>query len=308
MLNAGLTAANISLIVDENFTQTLKYISQWHNAIRSNSDKAILVKNGGDIYKAKAQNKIGIILGVQNPAPIGNDLELLRILFEMGLRILQITFNHRCLVGDGCAERTNSGLSKFGQELIQEMNRLGVLVDLSHTGQATTLEAIEHSRDPVVFTHANPRAMCDHFRNKSDDEIRALAEHGGVMGITAWSHFCETRRFHNSGEKRPTLEDYLLMLDYVVDLVGVDHVGLGLDLGPTWTPETFNSFKRSYPELCGNYDIDTYAVAGLDKISKLPALTSMLLERGYSNADVKKILGLNFTSVFEKVFGHFRNT
>jgi membrane dipeptidase len=210
---------------------------------------------------------------------------------------MQLTYQTRNYVGDGCAEGADTGLSSFGRDLIQEMNRLGILVDLSHCGRRTTDEAIDASKKPVVFSHTHPYTLAEHQRNKTDEQIQALAEKGGVMGITEYSPIAEVKP-----GVRPTIVDYLDQIDYVAKLVGVEHVGIGLDIDETSTSERFAEFKREFPELCRNYDFETRRIDGLSELTDCPQIARGLVSRGYSDDEILMILGGNFMRAFRKVW------
>ncbi|UCD80807.1 MAG: membrane dipeptidase, partial [Desulfobacterales bacterium] len=185
----GLTAANCTISVLENFRETVANIAWWHEAFEKYTHLIMPVHTTADIQAAKETGKTGIIFGFQNTSAIEDDLDLLSIFHALGVRIIQLTYMEANLVGQGCLERLDAGLTDFGLEVIAEMNRLGILIDLSHVGYRTTMEAIEASGKPVAFTHANPKSLCDHPRNKPDDAIKALAKKGGVIGATIFPLF-----------------------------------------------------------------------------------------------------------------------
>ena len=216
------------------------------------------------------------------------------ILFRLGYRVIQLTYNRRNLLGDGCSERVDGGLSKFGVAVIERMNKLGMLIDLSHVGPKATMEAIEFSKVPVSFTHANAKALCDHFRNKSDEALKAVAKRGGVIGINVISSYIQTRE----GVK-PDIEDYYAMMDYVVNLVGVDHVGIGTDISPNWSAEEIRKTFEVYPELTGT----EAHLDGLDSLIYFRDLAKGLSDRGYSSQSIRKILGENWLQLFRTVWG-----
>jgi membrane dipeptidase len=206
-----------------------------------------------------------------------------------------LTYQNRNLVGYGCNEKNDCGLTRFGENVVKEMNRLGLLIDLSHVGTKTTMNAIELSEKPCAFTHTCARSLFDHIRNKSDEQLQALSEKGGVIGIAAYSPF-----YHHT--KRPKVEDYLDQIDYMVELVGIDHIGIGLDQVYGRDPAFHENVKQTYPEVVMSYQWDTIYPEGLEDITKLPKITEGLVKRGYSKRDIKKILGENFLQLFEKVW------
>jgi membrane dipeptidase len=209
-------------------------------------------------------------------------------------------YNARNLVGDGFLEPEDAGLSSFGREVVGELNRLGILIDLSHCGYRTTMEAIELSAAPAAVTHANTRALCDTPRNKSDEQLLALAARGGVVGVTAFPTTLP--------EGRRTLEGVLDMVDYLVDLLGIDAVGLGLDHVEDQPREYFMTGDRFgvdllFPEDYVPPEWPPEYPEGLRRIRDWPNLTEGLLRRGYAEADAEKVLGGNFLRLFGEVWG-----
>lgn len=276
-----------------------------------------IVNTTSDIKRAKQEGKLAIILGLQNlpfsTAKYPDDLRFIDMLYWLGVRIAQLTYQRKNLLGDGCGERTDSGLSKFGIQVIEKMNRLGMLVDLSHVGPKSTMEAIETSKDPVVFSHSNCRSICDNVRNKSDEQIKALAEKGGVMGICAFPPLLNM-------EKPATFEDFLDHMTHAIELVGVDHVGVGLD---TYTSlplhpdidvqkSRYNAhianLRVNYPGLTAPYMTfipgkGRYRVEELKNNRTVKAnISKGLTDRGYSSSEICNILGRNFIRVFGKAW------
>jgi len=282
--------------------EVLKRLKPWYDLFEEHSDNVILVDTTRDIERAKREGKFGIIMNAQNATILGDDVNLLSVYKKLGLRILQLAYYEQNLLGEGCGERTNGGLTNFGIEVVEEMNRLRLIIDLSHCGDQVTMDAIKYSKSPVLITHSNARGIVDHARNKTDEQIKALANRGGVIGVVAWSPFCEVRK-----GVRPTVEDLLDIVDYIVKLVGPDYVGLGLDLNPFTPLEQYNKWAQFYPELRpkGGYFERTVFTNkdGVDDITRLPEITMGLVVRGYSDQDIEKILGLNFLRVFKEVLG-----
>ena len=184
--DGGVTAVNATCAIWEGFEEALANITAWLRWFEDHADYIRPVRRVADIHAAKAEGRAGIILGWQNAAPVGNDVRRFRLFHALGVRIVQLTYNERNLFGNGCWERHDDGLSVLGLAAIREMNRLGILIDLSHVGDRTVLETIEHSEQPVAFTHANARSQTDYPRNKTDEAIRALTGRGGVVGANAF--------------------------------------------------------------------------------------------------------------------------
>lgn len=294
----GLTAVNATVAIIEGFDQTIRNIAWWYRALEEHADKILQVRTTADIRRAKAEGKTGIIFGFQNTSPIEDELDRLAIFKELGVRVIQATYMEANLVGQGCLERIDAGVTGFGLEVIAELNRLGILIDLSHVGYRTTMETIEVSARPVAMTHANPLSLCDHPRNKPDDALKAIAAKGGVIGATIFPAFLP--RGNDS-----TLTDYLDVIDYLVEMVGIDHVGIGTDFTEDQPREFFDwiltgKSKRG-PALELNHPLKN--PAGIQGSWDFPNITAGLLERGYSEADAAKVLGGNFMRLFGEVWG-----
>lgn len=291
MRDGGVTGDHITVSFNRrNLSEVVKDLSRWYSLVERNSKKILWASGTEDVRRAKETGKTAIIPGLQDTVTLEGDVDILRIYHKLGIRVIQLTYNDRNLVGDGCGERTNTGLSNLGFRVIKEMNRLGILVDLSHVGDATTSETIEVSKQPVAFTHANARTLCDNMRNKTDEQIKAIAEKGGVMGICAYSPML-------SREPNPTIDVFLDQLDYVVNLAGVDGVGIGLDLIEGWTKRELVLTKK-WPHLYPSVSL----VSELNSISKIHNITRGLVSRSYSDREIKKILGGNFVRLMERVW------
>jgi microsomal dipeptidase-like Zn-dependent dipeptidase len=301
---SGVTVSHQCVSVDEGLIETLQSIQAWRSVYEKFPDRILITKEFADIHRAKAAGKIAVFLGCQDTSPIEGKLFLLDILRQLGIRFMQLTYQRRNFVGDGCGETTNCGLSKFGAQVVKRMNDLGLVIDLSHVGVRTTLDAIEVSDHPVTVTHSTARGLCDTIRGKTDDEIKALAAKGGVIGIAAKSGFL-VRNGINTGS---TIDDYIDHIDYVRDLVGIDYVGIGTDLGDERgiTKERYGKSHAKYPEIPIVNDaiqVELIHPHGLDSPSKLFNITAGLVRRGYSDGDILKILGGNFLRVFRVVMG-----
>lgn len=293
----GLTAINATVAVWEGTQGTLRNIARFYKDFDTYSRYIRQVTCLDDIRKAKEEGRVGIIFGFQNSSPIEDDLDLVEVFHRLGVRAIQITYNDLNLVGAGCYERQDVGLSQFGVDLVAEMNRLGMVVDLSHVGHRTTMDAIETSEDPVWFSHTNPRSLCEHPRNKTDEEVKALVAKGGIVGANSFPTFLA--RGYDS-----TLEDVLDVVDYWVDLVGIDSVGIGLDFTELHTREWFNWLMAGKLKGSTVFPLP-YPIplpAGITRADEMPNLTAGLIGRGYSEEEVQKIMGRNVFRLFERVW------
>ena len=315
MLDVDYTAVNITVatpyFVGNHFYQAMEEIYMWFDLLEQHQDKIRLVKTVKDIFKAKEERRVGIIFGFQSASPIGNDLRMLTIFYQLGLRILTPCYNERNLLADGCTEPANAGLSTFGKNVIQELNRLGIVLDLSHVGERSSLDAIELSRDPVVFTHSGAYTICDNPRNAQDHLLQALAENEGVICTSVFPAILTRKAI----KPERTIDDFFKHLEYCVDLIGVDHVGIGLDIyrfdvNDAYERGNATEFLRrlkEYPEVFDEVPRDpntfeTIYPKGIEGIHKIPNITRGLLDRGFSRQDVEKILGKNLLRVFNAVW------
>lgn len=297
----GIAAVNFtSCRVDVDLQEAARDVGRLLNIIDLNADTLTVVREPDDILHAREQGKVGIIIGMQNARPMMDDLVFFRFWYEVGVRIVQLTYNERNLIGDGCVEAANSGLSRYGQRVVAEMNRLGMLVDLSHCGEQTTKDAIEVSTRPVAITHANAKALTPSVRNKEDSTIRRLAEKGGIIGAAFWAPLT-----YRDAQRRPVFEDFLDHVDHLVQVAGIDHVGVGSDLGEGENRAVYESKFMGpgmvFPEVTGMlggwYTFDDRMVDGLGSTVNFPDVTEGLLRRGYGDDDVRKLLGGNFLRV-----------
>lgn len=262
-------------------------------------DWLIKVKTVDDIYAAKENNlKAGIILA-QETVGIGDNIDLLDSLYDFGLRVLQLTYNDRCPVGSGCNDTEDIGLTSFGESVVARMNKLGLVVDTGHCSKQTTLDACEKSTSPVIASHTGANKIHNHYRNKSDVEIKAIAKTGGVIGVYTMPYFLD------EDENNTTIHHFLDHVDYIIDLVGIDHVGIGTDWPMTDTNWSLEYFKEHVMPSLGFKKGDgasTEKIWGLEKFSNFINITRGLVERGYKDNEIKKVLGENWIRVFKQVW------
>jgi len=296
MRDAGVTGVNVTLAITENQTEAARELVSWERALAANGDLVQQVLTAADLRAAKREGRVGIILGFQNGSPFEDELDFVGLFARLGIRIVQPAYMTQSLIGCGCLEPRDSGLSAFGRDVVRELGRCGVVVDLSHCGPQTTLDAIEVSDAPVLFTHSNARALLDHPRNKSDEELRALAAKGGVVGAVAF------RSFLAPPTREATLDDLLDHVDYLVELLGPDHVAIGTDF-TEGRPEGFldRAFGRNAPPGI-TPDWPWIGPERFQTVDDYPNVTAGLVGRGYDEATVRKIVGENFLRVFDEVW------
>lgn len=277
--------------------QALTFLAIWGNYIARNSHVFTGVDKVSDILRAKRDGKVAVIMGLQNADQFQRPDDV-KAFFEMGLRCAQLTYNSQNRIGSGSTDRVDGGVSDFGAAIISAMNAVGMLVDVSHCGDRTTLDAIDISPKPIAITHSNCRALIDHPRVKTDEAIKALAAKGGVIGITGVRNFV-------SKSEPTTIVHYVDHIDHVVRLVGIDHVGIGTD-------SDLNGYDDTSPEmnkmLRGAYK-DSYAfrekidVDGFDHPLKIYDLVEELIRRKYSNDNIRAVLGNNFQRLLTSTWG-----
>lgn len=302
---------SVSYVVDE---LTQLFYNIWtlkHRGVR-------LATTASELRQAKREGGVAVILGSQGAGFLGQDLNTMEFYYQLGMRVMQPTYQTRNQFGSGCGEKHDGGLSNLGAEWVARMNDLGMLISLSHVGPRTSMEAMAASKHPVVFTHSNPKAICDHVRNISDEHIKACAEGGGVVGLTTIGMFLS----NDKKLKDITLQDFIKHVEYVEKMAGIDHVGVGLDIaeGFTYSAEDIIKKRRLMPTLTSKMlreTEDEFLKSGRDRVrhdelyvppwlqhmSDFPVIAKGLAEAGYSQQQVQKILGENFLRVFESVWG-----
>lgn len=277
--------------------QVLSYYAQWGHYVQVNSYVFTGVDKVADILRAKRDGKVAVIWGMQNSDHF-QKAEDVEFFFKLGQRVSQLTYNWQSRIGSGSTERVDGGISDYGASIIEAMNKVGMLIDVSHSGDKTTLDAIALSPKPIAITHSNCRALNNHPRLKTDEAIKALAAKGGVMGIAG------VRNFVTAAEPT-TLVNIIDHIDHVVKLVGIDHVGIGSDLDnhgyDDMPPELMKSMKGM---LSASYAWrDKLDTDGFDHPRRIYDLTEALLHRGYSADNIKAILGGNFQRLLTATWG-----
>jgi membrane dipeptidase len=305
---SGLTAVNITLgsvgVLANAFEETVKSIAYWDREIDAHPEALLKVKSAADLKAAKSSGRLGLIYGFQDTLSLGDDVGRLDTFSRLGVRIIQLTYNRRNLLGDGCLESGNAGLSGLGRRVVERMNELGVLVDLSHCGQRTTAEGIEASKKPVAITHSGCAALTDLPRNKPDAILRQLADKGGVVGIYLMPFL--------RSKGQPMAEDLIRHIDHAVQVCGEDHVGIGTDgtiSAVELTPEYLRKFhedianrRRLGISAPGESEEVYLFVPDLNTPRRFDTLAGLLSRRGYSDERVAKILGGNFARLFAEVW------
>lgn len=300
LAESGYTGFNASLN-SRNLSSALASIREWTRRIRENPDKLLLATRAEDIELAKKENKVAVLYGFQNSSMMEGSVDNLDILYQAGTRWIQLTYNERNLIGDGCTERTNAGLSDFGISAVERMNELGIIIDLSHCGRQTTLDGIQFSKSGATFNHTMCEALYpNHPRAKTDKQIRAMAEKGGIMGI-----ICLGYMIGPDPGRTTTIDTYVDHIDHAVNIAGIDHVGLAADFaiqglqadGATrenWYLPRLTRFKPSYQVKWPPW------IPELDSPHRYRNVARVLDQRGYRTGDIEKILGTNWMRYFRE--------
>ena len=221
--SAGLDAVHVTIVYHEDYDELQTELKKWEKLFKENSDMIFLGKDFKDIEKANKENKTAIFFGFQNCSPIEDDINLVEKVHEIGCRFMQLTYNNQSLLATGCYENVDSGVTNFGKEVIKEMNRVGIVIDMSHSAEKSTLDAIELSQKPIAITHANPSFWYKAKRNKSDTLLKNLSESGGMLGLSLYAH-------HLKDSSNCKLENFCEMVAKTADLIGVKNIGIGSDL------------------------------------------------------------------------------
>jgi len=269
-INAAFFAIDVTIALKNRLAYALDGFGYLLNDLEQSDSDVVIVRRADDLLRARAQGKIAMVLAVEHADCIERSLNVLRMLYELGVRSIGLTHNVSSWAADGCMEaREGVGLTNFGKALVEEMNRRGMLVDLAHVSPSAFFSALETTNKPVIFSHGNARALCDHPRNLSDDQLKALAENGGVIGMSYVPSFID--------KEHPTLERLLDHIDHIVSVAGLDTVGLGSDFDGGGTL--------------------------LADATEVPWITEGLVKRGYSEGDIRKILGGNTFRVLKEAIG-----
>ena len=288
--------------------QALEGLMYWHLVSRKNP-LITIIKEAEDIIRVRRENKAAFILVTQCGDFIGNRLHRIEAFYRLGLRMMIPAYNATNLLCDGCLDRTESGLTRFGRLVVEECNRIGMLLDCSHIGRRASLEIMEQSEQPVVFSHSNVNSLVESPRNITDEQIKACTAGGGVVGLTNWAPLL----LKKGVTARPTVNDLVDHAEYVSQLVGsTDHIGLGTDMSlgtyadyphDPWGEPDYIPFTREYgTHITPDVRSPRRAADGFSNYPEVANYADKLLERGFSDEDVRKILGENYLRVFSHVW------
>jgi len=306
LARAGVTALNLTTPdVEADAGWAVREIASCYRVIREDP-RLILIETVEDIFRAKAAGKVGLIIAFQNARPMADNPAMVEVFYRLGARVSLLSYNDRNFAADGCATDANAGLSRDGVALVREMNRIGMVVDLSHVGERSSLEAIEVSEKPCLFSHSNPRQRVGALRNITDEQMQKVAAKGGVVGLTTYPPLN-----WKGGKANPLLGDFLDHMQYTIDLIGIDHVSIGTD-----TEATPGAYPREYKQRLARKVAGTLGgypqafqgnpaagrLEGFASMADFPLITQGLLDRGYDEESIQKVLGLNLIRVFREVW------
>ena len=303
MNEGGVSAVHVTICYHEDFQEMVENVIAWNRLFDEYSDLIFQGRSSDDVLKGANEGRTAIIFGFQNCSPIEDNIGLVEICHQLGVRFMQLSYNNQSLLATGCYEEDDPGITKMGRQVISEMNRVGLVVDMSHSAARSTMEAIEISTRPIAITHANPLFWCDALRNKSDDVLKALAESGGILGFSMYPH-------HLKNKSACLLEDFCEMIARTAEMIGVERIGMGSDLCQN-QPDSVVEWMRN-----GTWSIDRDFGEGTTNSAGFPEqpewfrdnrdfrnIFRCLRKKGFSENEVKKIAGLNWLEFFEKSFG-----
>lgn len=298
----GVDAVHVTITYHETFRETVLNIEGWNRWFERFPNLIFHGRTATDVLTARATGRTAIFYGAQNPSCMEDDIGLVEVLHTLGLRFMQLTYNNQSLLATGCYEAEDSGLTRMGRAVVSEMNRVGMVVDMSHSGERSTLDAIAHSIRPIAITHANPANWHPALRNKSDKVLQALAESGGILGFSLYPH-------HLKGGSACSLQDYCQMVARTADLTGISALAIGTDLCQD-QPDSVVEWMRSgrwtkavdYGEGSANAPGFPPMPSWFQDNHHFGAIEAGLLEVGMSATEVASIMGGNWLDFFSRSF------
>ncbi len=298
---ANLDAVHVTIVYHEDYDEFLIEIKKWEKLFKDNSDLIFLGKNFKDIQKASREKKTAIFFGFQNCSPIEDDINLVEKVHELGCRFMQLTYNNQSLLATGCYEKNDSGVTNFGRETIKEMNRVGIVVDMSHSAEKSTFDAIEISEKPIAITHANPKFWHAAIRNKSNDLLKTLSESGGMLGLSLYPH-------HLKENSNCTLDNFCEMAARTAEIMNVNNIGIGSDLCLEQPDSVVEWMRNGSWSKSKNYGEGSKNKPGFPKQPKwfedargFKNLETGLRKIGFSIDETNGILGNNWYNFYKNI-------
>ena len=298
---AGLDAVHATIVYHEDFNELGEQIKKWQKLFTENSDLIFLGKDFKDIEKANSEKKTAIFFGFQNCSPIEDDIGLVEKVHELGCRFMQLTYNNQSLLATGCYEKVDSGVTNFGREVIKEMNRVGVVIDMSHSAEKSTLDAIELSEKPIAITHANPSFWHAVKRNKSSELLKILSDSGGILGLSLYPH-------HLKDNTNCTIDSFCEMVARTVDIMSIKNIGIGSDLCLNQPDEVVEWMRNGTWSKSTNYGEGTKNKPGFPKQPEwfedargFANLERGLSKIGFQEIEIDGILGNNWYNFYKTI-------
>ena len=301
----GLSAVHVTICYHEDFQEMVQNVVDWNRRFEDFSSLIFLGRTAADVVKAQKEGRTAIFFGFQNCSPIEDNIGLVEVCHQLGARFMQLTYNNQSLLGTGCYEENDPGITRMGKQVIKEMNRVGLVVDMSHSAERSTLEAIDISERPIAITHANPTFWHPALRNKSNEVLKALGESGSMLGFSVYPH-------HLKGGSDCTLESFCNMIADTADIMGIKNIGIGTDLcqnqpdsvvewmrNGTWTND--RDYGEGSASFAGFPDQPEWFRDNRDFVNIATGLRSV----GFSNDDVDLVMGKNWLNFFESSFEPF---
>ncbi|MBD1156885.1 membrane dipeptidase [Pelagibacterales bacterium SAG-MED20] len=298
---AKLDAVHVTIVYHEDFDELQNVIKSWDIHFKENQDLIFLGKDFNDIEKAKLENKTAIFFGFQNCSPIEDDIGLIEKVHNQGCRFMQLTYNNQSLLATGCYETNDSGVTNFGKEAIKEMNRVGIVIDMSHSAERSTLDAIHISKKPIAITHANPTFWHAAKRNKSNDLLKTLGDSGGMLGLSLYAH-------HLKGGTNCTLESFCEMTARTADIIGTKNIGIGSDLCINQPDSIVEWMRNGTWTKAKNYGEGSKDKPGFPKqpdwfvdARGFKNLENGLKKTGFNEEEINGILGNNWYNFYKEI-------
>jgi microsomal dipeptidase-like Zn-dependent dipeptidase len=303
MREGGVDAVHVTIAYHEMFREMVANVEQWNGWFECHSNLIFAGRTGDDVRQARSEGRTAIFFGFQNPSPIEDDIGLVEICHMLGARFMQLTYNNQSLLATGCYESEDTGITRMGRAVIAEMNRVGLVIDMSHSAERSTLDAIEVSSRPIAITHANPSFWHPARRNKSDDVLKALSESAGMLGFSLYPH-------HLKGGTNCTLDSFCEMIARTAELMGVSQIGIGSDLCQDQPDSVVEWMRVGRWTKDIDYGEGSAANAGFPPMPSwfqdnrhFDAIATGLHKQGFSQADVAGIMGENWLNFYDASFG-----
>lgn len=302
MRRGKLDCVHVTIAYHETCVETMRNIGYWNRLFEQHGDLIVRVGTSQEVTAAVAAGKTGVVFGFQNCAPIEDDYSLVEIFHTLGVRFMQLSYNNQSPLATGCYEHHDAGITRFGKQIIAEMNRVGMVVDMSHSAERSTLQAMEYSSRPIAITHANPASFEAARRNKSDTLLKALAQSGGMLGLSIYPH-------HLKNGSACKIADFCTMAARTAELMGINHIGIGSDLCQHH-PDSVVHWMR-----CGRWSKSIDYGEGnatnpgwptqppwFNNNTHFKNIAQGLKQAGFSEEDVQKVMGGNWLKFFERSF------